>query len=213
MEPKEIQKMLSIILHDTKRPFNNLKMFITLFKLKKDDPDFIEKNSDALIQEADGVLDLIRDLKEYFGHLKNESEEIKFGDLIEPPSTDFKKFLKVSPIKNAEKMIRVDLKLIKKGHNYLLSKLKDLSSSHLTKVTIEGTFSEGHPTINYKIFGKDIIKYINRDKFLRVFFSEGSSEGARDLKLALAHKYFKSSGCSINFIESEDFFELNVVLP
>ena len=45
MKNVEIQKLLSIILHDTKKPFNNLKMLATILKTNKDGQDLINKKS------------------------------------------------------------------------------------------------------------------------------------------------------------------------
>ena len=218
IEEKEIQKILSTILHDTKKPFNNLKMFLSLLKSKKNDPEFIENNANLLSKDAEKTIDVIRNLKEYFSVLKKEVVETNFGDLIKLPLKDFEKSLgdiaTISSIKNEDYLAPFDYKIIRKGFYHLFSKSSELVEIEtLKKIIVEGEITEDDAFFKLKFIGEKIINLINSKKFESVFFEEGSNGSVNDLKLAICHRFFTFIGCSFVYNESENEFELVIKIP
>jgi len=82
VESKAINRILSSILHDTKKPFNNLKMFLDLLESKGNDLEFLKKSSQSLLKDADELFNFIRRLKEYFGPFKSYPETVIFKEII-----------------------------------------------------------------------------------------------------------------------------------
>ena len=137
LKDKEIQKILSIILHDTKKPFNNLKMLTTILKKNKNDPDLIDKSLPSLNSDADKLISFIKMLKDLFSETHPELIKRSLQKLVEEPiekfSDDFKDVISINQINDDDTIFLFDVKNLQKGFSYLFKRLFELFQSRQRK--------------------------------------------------------------------------------
>jgi hypothetical protein len=215
VESKAVNKILSSILHDTKKPFNNLKMFLTLLETKADDLQFLKNCSQSLLKDADDLFDFIRRLKEYFGPFKSSPETVIFKEII-LRSFEESKSGELSFILEGDDrlMVSIEAKYIKHALGLLFFKSFELYKLKvLDKINASFKLEEKKILLSIIFKGENINNFLDEDKFLIPFFLKEKQGNEKDLNLSLCSKILQEFGCLLSFCKRQDSFEILVEIP
>lgn len=215
VESKAVNKILSSILHDTKKPFNNLKMFLSLLESKGDDLQFLKNSSRSLLKDADDLFDFIRRLKEYFGPLKSSPETVIFKEIIlrtfkESNSEDFSFILEG----DEGLMVSIEAEHLKHALTLLFLKSLDLYKiKALDEINVSFKLERKKILLSIIFKGENINNFLGEDKFLIPFFLKEKMGNEKDLNLSVCTKILKEFGCRLSFCKRKNDFEFIIEIP
>lgn len=200
-----VERMLASISHDINRPFSNLSMFLSILQMEEAAPsrsDTIEKNSQALLTEIEGVRGWLKAMRSFFMPLESSRAYIEVDRSLQGA---------IARIKKGYPEVEIAC-LYKGNHAVLLSNEDALAQVFYHLIT----FGIGHQLQEIQIvetcdplpgYRWDIQMTFAQPVVLRadyvIPFFMRQDRGSKDMTLPLANRFLASLGGSLEVAVGE----------
>jgi len=205
----------SIISHDIRRPFNNLKSFIDTLPEHLDNPDHIKSTCTSIIDSVSSVSLMLDEMMEFSKKSELSLYQINFYDFIKSSLKELFIFNKAIPIKiklSAHDPISISIdqfKMIRVIHNLVDNAVEAMRGRGA--IWINSSIANGQLTI---FVGNDgpMIPEKNLKKLFEPFATFGKEKGT-GLGLAITKQIVESHRGSITVENTEKGPEFTIILP